>query len=1351
MQKQSDAGKGSCSSKSCAEWQRRMMGLTACTLIGLAASAHAQTFDVYTLPDLQKVGSGVDGWTAAANYRLMNDIDAWATADWNDAATSTAVLEGFMPIGSFTGVFDGQGHTISGLSISRSETANVGLFSSMQGVVRNLTLTDVSVSGHQSVGGLAGLASGTVEGCFVSGWVWGDEKVGGMIGEGGGQDFIMACCGSAGEVTGNTWIGGLIGDAGCSGAITDCHSSADVSGEECVGGFANCSCCTSLLRCYATGDVQGNSTAEEEKFYFGGLAGYSAGRIERCFAMGDVAGGDWGCGVGGLAGLVTFNPVINCYATGDTSGCGYVGRLIGLNGFLDEDYGMNLDGADVSSCYATGTQVDYCMPGAGGGVVAGLIGWDFGQVSGSYWDMDTGGVPVTDQAVNRASGGRTSAEMRQQTTFAGWDFARVWVLQQGARSPYLRAVGNEIRTLADLQKVGSGVDGWTPGAFYRLMNDIDASATAGWNDQGTSAAALEGFKPIRDFYGVFDGQGFTVLRLTVNRPTTSEVGLFSVLNGTVRNLALMGATIRGMNDVGGLAGCVSWGATDIEQCYVSGSVSGGDAVGGLIGGLDLAFQPVSLCGTEGTVTGVNYVGGLFGAAGCGGLFSSCYSRATVTGESYVGGLAGGFHCTSLRRCFATGMVTGTAENTEEDGWQQGVAYGGLVGYSAGLVEECFATGTVMGGDEGNGVGALVGIKEEGLVTNCFATGTAEGCGYAGRLIGLNGCDDEWLIEEFGLDIGGGAVRYCYATGLQNGYCTPVTEFAIGLIGSDLGQLDDAYWNMDTGGIPAAEQAANRASGGRTTAEMRQQATFAGWDFVNVWGIQPGVGSPYLRALMSRSDSFDSQGGSAIAGSVVVGGTLYGQLPISARAGYVFDGWWTGPGGTGTRVTTLTVVPAAGQTLYARWMAVDVPSDIPDPYVCDSESGVPTTAGSYDGYFYQTSDFAGEPVTAVRGTLMLKLTDAVGGKLTAKAVLQNGTLSFSASRWTSVTADQYTHVSLNAKSGEILDLLVSQDRVWGTLSKGSLGGEMFNVDGARNRFAIKSDTAAQTLLEKDKGYYTVALPAAVDGLSLGEADAAPKGVGYLTVTVGAGGSAKIAGVLADGTKVTQASRLIFFDGCGAGVCVPFFTPLYSKQGWAGGLLWISPENRTVVTHVESGCFLRWEKPGSGPDGFSLLLNACGGYYGTTAALASAYLFSAELEEVPYHYTDGTADWVTVPEDVPVTVAGMRMNMAKGTKPVKEDGEYFYDGENVTLATLIFTAKTGLFKGKYSLYYDYDDAADRLQHKTVNVPYAGVLTPVRDAGFTDLPEGMGHCLVPDNDPAVKAYRLKRSFPVMLRAEP
>ncbi len=430
-------------------------------------------------------------------------------------------------------------------------------------------------------------------------------------------------------------------------------------------------------------------------------------------------------------------------------------------------------------------------------------------------------------------------------------------------------------------------------------------------------------------------------------------------------------------------------------------------------------------------------------------------------------------------------------------------------------------------------------------------------------------------------------------------------------------------------------------------------------------------------------------------------------------------------------------------------------DDPDDagYLCDPAGDATLmTIGSYDGYFYATDAFGGaEEASAVRGTLSLKVTHLVG-KLTAKATLQGGNVSFKGeAAWR--MADGTRRAELTASGGEKLVLFIRQNRIWGTLTGGRAGAATLMLDGARNRFADRGDTEAAARLEEFKGYYTVALPAVEDGAVSATAgvDAAPQGAGYLTLTVRARGAVRIAGVLADGTRVSRTSRLILFDGCGPEACVPLFAPLYSKKGWVGGLLWIDPETRTVETDRDLGWFIRWENPGRvGPDGFSLLLDACGGFYGTGASLAAAYLFGAEVDNTAYFAAGEPQEWAVWPEAT-VTGAGNRLTVTKGAKPRKHseygDVWYEYDDVNPANATFSFTSRTGIFRGKFSLYCDYEDATGRLVHKAVSVPYAGVLTPLRSEAFTDLPAGLGYCLIPDNDPAVRAFRLKRSRLVWL----
>lgn len=416
------------------------------------------------------------------------------------------------------------------------------------------------------------------------------------------------------------------------------------------------------------------------------------------------------------------------------------------------------------------------------------------------------------------------------------------------------------------------------------------------------------------------------------------------------------------------------------------------------------------------------------------------------------------------------------------------------------------------------------------------------------------------------------------------------------------------------------------------------------------------------------------------------------------------------------------------------------------HICPPEDdAVLTTTGSYDGYLYASRASGDKDVPTVQGTLNVKLSN-LNGRLTAKAVLQAGSVSFSGRQWTGRDGDGTRFATLTARSGERLDLFVRQNRIWGSLAGGKAGAAPLELSGVRNRFADRKDVMAQAILNQYKGYYTATLFGR--DFIQGSLNAAPHGYGYLTLTVNTGGRVRIAGVLADGTRVSQSAQLLHFADCGECFCVPFFVPLYRKTGCVSGLFWIDPETRGMWCED----FLWWEKFGAGPDGFTGLLDIRGGPYNNKSpVLQTRYVFGSQLdwELAEYHAAGEAWGCEFEPMDVPVNVTGSRMIIARGDRPVRirEYGEtwYEYGGENPNMVTLNFTARTGIFRGNFTLYYDYTDERDRSQHKTVKVPYVGVM--LQDPETGRLESGHGHGLFPSNDPELKAYKIKPSFPVEL----
>ncbi len=415
-----------------------------------------------------------------------------------------------------------------------------------------------------------------------------------------------------------------------------------------------------------------------------------------------------------------------------------------------------------------------------------------------------------------------------------------------------------------------------------------------------------------------------------------------------------------------------------------------------------------------------------------------------------------------------------------------------------------------------------------------------------------------------------------------------------------------------------------------------------------------------------------------------------------------------------------------------------------------ELGGPT--GAYPGVAWRNKRFgAGGSLPDVCGSFSMNVNKR--GRITAKVVLQGRSLSFKAPGWQGVTEKGAYYVRMQSSGGEELELVADWITALGYLSGGSLGKEEILIDAAYHVFADRADDHAQADLAQLRGYYTISLYP-YSTLSRGAAKEDPQGSGYLTMTVGLKGKVKIAGVLADGTKVSQASTLLLFGDYGSMASVPFFRPLYRRAGGIGAMLWIAPNTGVVDTDWSEDWFVRWDKLGSGPDGFEALLMPCGGYFGRGAALPAAeYGLCAQPNDVAYYLSGGAVppQYEALPCVVPVTSTGTRLMIEKGIKPVKDgDGNYVYAGAQSALATLSYSAATGIYKGKFNQYYDYDSGG-RMMHKSVRAPFAGVMTRVRHPDFDGLPEGMGYYLLPETSPEFRSQRIKRSFWIDLVAVP
>jgi hypothetical protein len=438
------------------------------------------------------------------------------------------------------------------------------------------------------------------------------------------------------------------------------------------------------------------------------------------------------------------------------------------------------------------------------------------------------------------------------------------------------AIAIEIWDWYDLDAVRDNL-----GGRYILMNDLD-STIAGYEDLASPEGNEGmGWQPIgtydNPFIGSFDGRGYEIRDLYINRPDEDDVGLLSALDqaGFIKNIGVTNATVIGQDIVGGLLGA-NWDGGTVTNCYSTGSVTGEYYIGGLVG-INVEGTVNSSYST-GNVTGNLGVGGLVGANGVmgPGTVTNCYSTGSVTGEYYIGGLVGanGNEGSTVSDSYATGSVAGY------------FSVGGLVGGNVvGTVTDSYSTGNVTGVDN---VGGLVGGNEEGDVSNSYSTGSVTGKRYVGGLVGWNEEGDvsnsystgnvtgnEWVGGLVGLNFlhtvsdsystgsvtgesyVGGLVGWNEAGSVGNSYSTGSVagnSSVGGLIGYNFeGTVNNSFWDIETSG-----QLTSGGGTGKNTTVTQDITTFsgAGWNITAVatsgdrnpayiWNIVDNVTYPLL--------------------------------------------------------------------------------------------------------------------------------------------------------------------------------------------------------------------------------------------------------------------------------------------------------------------------------------------------------------------------------------------------------------------------------------------------------------------------------------------------------------------------
>ncbi len=348
-----------------------------------------QIADIYGLQGIGSVS------LLAKDFVLANDIDASGTTGWYGGL-------GFDPIGTFAGVFSGQGHTISGLTIHRGSESSVGLFSVLSGTVSDVGLVGGDIEGAGDSGALVGTVntSGVVTRSYSSASVSGsDNFTGGLVGHNYGSISLSFASGTVTSTASSA--GGLVGVNENEGTVSNSYATGAVTAANYAGGFAGGNRGT-LEHVYSTGLVSGAGIK-------GGLTSYNIGTITAAYWDTETSGSSSGYGTGittaQLQSLSTFADA--GWDIDDAGGTGAVWRIYDghtaplLRNFMT---GLAVTGGSGTKTYdgsATSTDVgtlSYDPTDYDGSLVLGTAGYtaasaDAGSYSGA--NLALGGLYST--------------------------------------------------------------------------------------------------------------------------------------------------------------------------------------------------------------------------------------------------------------------------------------------------------------------------------------------------------------------------------------------------------------------------------------------------------------------------------------------------------------------------------------------------------------------------------------------------------------------------------------------------------------------------------------------------------------------------------------------------------------------------------------------------------------------------------------------------------------------------------------------------------------------------------------------------------------------------------------------
>jgi len=755
---------------------------------------------------------------------------------------------------------------------------------------------------RESTGGICGrLDASSMSNCVNLANVTGGIRVGGVVATVSYSSNDLSNLRNYGTVSGYHIVGGVIGVILSQLNIINCNNYGNVfmienSAPQFSGGIIGYSGNNiNFKSCVNYGDITGYYKAA------GILGSGGFNEISECSNLGNIHTYQF---AGGLT--VSNNDLIkNCYSTGN---------IIKLGNYYPAGYTasfISYNSGTVQNCYSSGAVINQNEPNP---VDKGFIGENTGTTENCYFDMQTSG-----QTTGNGATGKTTVQMQDILTYQNWDFNHIWNISSNYNNGYpylingdkklslsykinsdnsvsLTALVNNITNISSYgfcynttgnpntqnsliisdnliydHMFNANLNNLSPNQFYfiksfvidnaglisysnqkvifikpdsplvsvtpagngfadnpylitspqnllwvsqnptswfmhfKLMNDINFSSVS---------RSSYNFTPIGNystpFHGNFNGQNHKISNLYIINPDSDYQALFgNIDHAYIYNIKLDSIHVQGHDYSGILVGKIDNAyAYYIKNCNITNSsVTGNNYVGAIAYISCAQFKNVKVENI--VINANNYAGGLSGIT-TSNLSNCSVKNATINGNNYLGGLTGYLDGAEVTLCNATGFISGNDY------------LGGLIAYAEGFVNTNNDT-------------------NRSIIDNCYsrvnitASPNAENIG---SLLGTGGPMEFEVMRSYA----SGKVLYTNGSNPENK----------GFIGYTNGS--GALWNYFDSEY--SEQTIGYGAAAKTTAQMKQISTYYGFDFSELWDINPSFndGYPFQRWETNTTDN-----------------------------------------------------------------------------------------------------------------------------------------------------------------------------------------------------------------------------------------------------------------------------------------------------------------------------------------------------------------------------------------------------------------------------------------------------------------------------------------------------------------